>query len=411
MHTFATALVVLGCVLSPAALAYQAVLADPVKVSEPTPSYTISTNNADGEVFVFTIRQSDPGGGFQVETMTMPLEPDDLRGGLLQADLDAREAFVDRLVTRLGVRDEQARTAVDWLQSQAQTAEPLAWTSRLVLRELEQRYSTVDGARDPLALLLQDNTTMHLSVDALPGLRSAESNADKPSSLFAWGLDAAKAPADKPLEATLQIDALIRRGSFTRFPVADLSAYGDYTFELRCGPDQARLRVLEVPEIQSQASANQTQAYTSQVREYHGRSLEEILSGHPELEAVLPFAVQGANRVPAMPRTDVLGVYVRAADPDKRIATTTQAGEMVMAGMVVARVEPGTIAESMGVAPGSVMIKVCGQPVMNGDSISESLHAARARLEAGQGDGTIEVEWLDPWRRHQSRIWRGTFAR
>ena len=210
---------------------------------------------------------------------------------------------------------------------------------------------------------------------------------------------------------SVQIEALVRRDTFTRFPVADLSAYGDYTFELRCGPDQARLRVLEVPEIKTQASANQTQEYTSQVREYHGRSLEEILRGHPELESILPFAVQGANRAPAMPRTDVLGVYVRSADPDKRIATTTQTGELVMAGMLVARVEPGTIAESMGVAPGSVMIKVCGQPVMNGDSISESLRAARERLEAGQGDGAIEVEWLDPWRRHRTRIWRGTFAR
>ncbi len=410
MHPLAAALVFLGCVLSPAASAYQtgpdavAPVVPAVPAADPAPSYTISSNNADGEVFVFTIRQGQPSGGFQVKAMTMPLEADVLRDGLSQADLDGREGYVERLVTRLGVRDEPARKAAEWLQTQARTADPLAWTARLVLRELEQRYPVDYGARDTLALLLNNNATMHLSVDALPEWRNAESKA-----ALQWSLEndeQRKAPGQ-----SVQIEALVRRDTFTRFPVADLSAYGDYTFELRCGPDQARLRVLEVPEIKTQASANQTQEYTSQVREYHGRSLEEILSGHPELESILPFAVQGANRAPAMPRTDVLGVYVRSADPDKRIATTTQTGELVMAGMLVARVEPGTIAESMGVAPGSVMIKVCGQPVMNGDSISESLRAARERLEAGQGDGAIEVEWLDPWRRHRTRIWRGTFAR
>lgn len=415
-----TALGIWGCLLGPPLLAWQApeLPTTPGEQAEAALERLITTTairaTPEGdEVLLFVVRADDGRSQFAIETIDLDLTPDAVRAGLVQADLDAREAFLDDLVLRLGLRDAAARNAENWLRHEATVpGSDLAWSARLVLRDVERRREYAAPKADPLARLLQNESTATLGFT--PALRwpspqeqaAPQAVASNPGPL---GLEVSAQTSANP--KTVRVSALVQTERFNRFPVANLDAYGDYTFELRCGPESTQLRVLEVPEVDRGAKPGEGQKYNAQVREYHGASLEAILSAYPDLRTLLPFSTPALGVRPTLPRADVLGVYVGDVTAEERVAVVGSDGTQVQAGMRVMRIEPGTIAESMGVARGSLILKVCGEPIVNGNSISQSLSATRARQEAGGDEGAIRVEWLDPWGRRQTRIWRGSLAR
>lgn len=250
--------------------------------------------------------------------------------------------------------------------------------------------------------------TQGLEAAAASGL-PAEPKTDRGAALPLLGSEGTR-PLDRLPGRELRAGVLVERERVNVFPVADLDAFEDYTLELQCGPGSVKLRVLEVPEARPTGAPGE-QRYTAQVREYHATSLPGLLERHPELSGVLPFGSPVAAPTERLPRPDVLGVYVQAVGPDEAVELMTEAGELVHAGMRVVRVQPGTIAESMGVASGSLILEVAGYPIIDGQAISRALEQARSDAEAGAGTGAIEVEWRDPWGRRQSRVWRGQLAR
>ena len=420
---------------------------------------------ADGEggFVVMVLRRTSGSGTFVFESIDVDLSPTALEAGLAGGDLDEREAYLDDLISRLAVRDDASSAAKRWLRAQATGTGELAWTARTALRELDRRGAFFGGGGgeaelDPLIHVLGTGPTapvLHVGADRVstsvspgePTLRAFLTRTEAQSSsvdpTYSWrfvsGADAQElsgTPATRGLQTSAPTAALpnaglvfeeartvdrlpgreqragglVERERVNVFPVADLDAFEDYTLELRCGPGNVNLRVLEVPEARPTRAPGE-QEYTAQVREYHSTSLPDLLERHPELSGLLPFRSQTLAPAERLPRADVLGVYVQAVAPDESVELLTADGELVHAGMRVVRVQPGTIAESMGVANGSLILTVCDYPIIDGQAISRALEKARTAAETGAGVGAIEVEWRDPWGRRQSRVWRGQLAR
>ncbi len=91
---------------------------------------------------------------------------------------------------------------------------------------------------------------------------------------------------------------------------------------------------------------------------------------------------------------DILGVHTRKLGPEM----STRFGLKGETGLEVVRIEPGTIAQILGVSPGSVVLEVCGSAITDEDGIASAL---------GSGIGAeICVVWLDSTGRRQERTWR-----
>ncbi len=174
------------------------------------------------------------------------------------------------------------------------------------------------------------------------------------------------------------------------------------SFSMETGPDGVKVLVET-----SGPSGTETQEYTAE-------SLDELRTTHPELfvdggplgslqmgtrtpfGGLTPFfgrgpAIPGAPQVqgglqPVVPwgttRTDVLGVMVREEAE----------------GLRVLEVLPGTIAASVGLEPGDLVLGVGGKRVRTTLDV-------RAALEARAPAGAVIVEWLDEEGRAQSATW------
>jgi hypothetical protein len=171
------------------------------------------------------------------------------------------------------------------------------------------------------------------------------------------------------------------------------------TLEVRVTPSGARIRIMEAPHFAgTKPGANNgedEQVWETELREYAGDSLFAIMTEHPDLISRLPFQVQGvvAPKQLAL-RTDILGVYTQKLMP----AVSLQFALSEEKGLEVVRIEPGTIAQALGVSPGSILLEVCGTLIDGDSDIGAAL--------GGRVDSEICVVWLDSTGRQHERTWR-----
>lgn len=151
-------------------------------------------------------------------------------------------------------------------------------------------------------------------------------------------------------------------------------------------------------------------------------SLEALLAEHPELQGVLPPQLMpnpapdthpgqpappttaqpeaferwfGETAVTQPTRTDVLGVYVHKLSPNEARTHGLEPGR----GLAIERVQPDTIADRLGLRPGTVMLELNETPLVNTGDISLAL----SRIAAG---GEVRILVLDRWGRPRVRAWR-----
>lgn len=131
-----------------------------------------------------------------------------------------------------------------------------------------------------------------------------------------------------------------------------------------------------------------------EVKQYKGRSLEELREQHPELrnrlsplptppDRVLPPARSRESDAPRAQtlRTDVLGVYSQKLDPDQSKAL----GLPPEQGLSIERVEPGTIAQVIGLMRGDTLVAINSQPIYAVDDV-------RRILQERAGDQELVIE-------------------
>jgi|694.fasta_scaffold22856_1 hypothetical protein len=117
-----------------------------------------------------------------------------------------------------------------------------------------------------------------------------------------------------------------------------------------------------------------------EVQQFKARSLEELYEQHPELKermngvridvrgpSLTPLAPK--SRAPAELRTDVLGVYSQKLEPD----TASELGINPEQGLYIERVEPGTIAQVIGLMRGDVLIEINGQAIYSVEDVRRIL--------------------------------------
>jgi len=312
-------------------------------------------------------------------------EPDDLdswRALLTDPDLDLREQAFERAVRgareRPGLRDALRR----WAGMEGDRE--LAWTCRLLLRDLQRapaQFGT--GGWDPFA-----------AAGALPGW--GENRMDE---LF-QGLEDLHGNLDQLFE-DLDRDGL-------GVPVAPGTSRAE-GLQLRTGPDGV------------ECSVTVEEDGRKVTKTYRAASLEELLEQHPELRERLQFRELGGtsflgqrglpglqalpprgptgrwdSQAPREPlRTDILGVVVAPLEPERARELGLEAGQ----GLSVERVEPGTIADVLGVRRGHVLVELDGRPLRERDDIS-------AVLGERQADSDLRLVLIDRFGQRRTRIWK-----
>lgn len=305
---------------------------------------------------------------------------------LSSPDLRERLGAFDALVELAGMNEGARAALAEWAQDQ--TAPELAWTALLAQRELE-RGAAADRfpGRDP----------------RFPGLRG-----DVFTDPFAGfgGRGSLDALFD---ELRAEMDAL-RRGAFSTpralpgLPPGSFQSSHGFRFEQT--PEGVKVEITEQVDGQDVT------------RTYEAKTIEELLSTHPELEQHLQvapdMAFPGLPRSrpspfgqvdpqddfltrppiprplgpdPLAPRTDRLGVQVREPASD---------GEV---GLHVVEVLPGSLAELLGVRAGDVLSKLNGTEVRSVDDVRNALAARPA-------DEPIVLEVLGPDGRASTLTWR-----
>lgn len=335
--------------------------------------------------------------GDEAQATPNTIDPDVLTVGLTIGDLDVREAFYDGLMADAKRSPQRHTELMIWLEDVAAGRGELAWTARLAKRELGRPIGNdpflafgggpMVGAFgqvvDPEAwtLFLAQPSDGRLIIE---GEVQGESNLPKGSNLEleAW------------VERALAQD--------NRFPVASLDALGDCTLELRIGPTWAQLRLLDAPVLkldpEEDPSGHEHQSWITRVREFSGRDLAEIVRRNPDLVGMLPFEVPGLGVGSMLPRTDVLGVWTQPLTKERCSTLGLPPG----CGLEVGRVEPGTVAEVLGISPGSVVLEVCGVEVRGNVGIADAMHGGR---DHHAEDGMCVV-WIDSFGRSHQRTWR-----
>lgn len=310
-------------------------------------------------------------------------------------DLDAREGHFERFLRQA----RGNREAIEWLRRTERDSSDreLAWTCRLLLRELHQ---------NPFA-------------GVLPGW----SQHQLPQGIFDPQIGEMQEHLDTLFEdqgfwfhATPGQGTRLRLHNLQGGPGASGSASGQ-SMRLEVGPDGAKLIITE--EVDGETDT----------REYEGESLEAILEANPELKdsvGVLdsmrfrhdsqtgaspwtfygpgddrgqrflfrrsqPGQAQGSGSV----RTDVLGVYPGELDDQVALRLGIDPGS----GLYVHQTEPGTIAHLLGLSAGAVLLEINGIAIQSRDDLSHVLSIRPA-------DGELNVVWVDAWGHRRSKTWR-----
>ncbi len=336
------------------------------------------------------VRLSPGGQGARAQTEGS-LDAGAWRARLTDADLDLREQAYEEALASAG-NDGRLRSLLqDWAR-QADDAQ-LAWTSRLLLRELESSR-TPFGLRGAQAFDLMG-----------PGGGGWTMGGFEPEELFerlrAWqgglprmhGLGSLLPPAQGGASQPRTIEQKSE------------------SFQLSVGPDGARC------EVTSEEDGEQVK------RTFEAESLEQLLEQNPELRERIrlqgtlddaqswfpPFAGQVDPNVDAFGlfrgfepqstleplRTNILGVVAHPLGAEEARERGLEPGR----GVVVERVEPGTIADALRIRRGHVLLELNGRVLRSRDDISAAL-AERSE------DGELLLELLDRWGEPRSRVWK-----
>lgn len=328
-----------------------------------------------------------------------PSEPFDAQhwqSALAQSDLALRErAFAD--LAELAGRDAAAR---EWVRETMRGDGELAWTCRLLMREL-------DGAGNRRSFGFQPFAFDHGNFD---------------HGLFDHGPFATQDQlADLHERMQQMFDDL--RGGLAPLPGAPAQPTqpalpgvqgSSRSVRMEQGPDGCKVTVEE--EIDGKLEK----------RSYEAANLEELLEAHPELRDKVGISittpnahgspgqldrwyrpragadggwldnrplVAGSDQGPL--RTDILGVIVGAV-PAARAKELELRDDV---GLLVQRAEPGTIAGVLGIGAGDVLVEINGRAIRSRDDIGAALRERKRGDEVG-------VTWYDARGQKRSRTWR-----
>ncbi len=313
--------------------------------------------------------------GGRARALPEPFDAVEWRQRLSQKDLDARLFSFEQLAQR-AARDPEARRQIDEWAGSGDDRE-LAWTARLLKRELERG-------------------TTHAHMGPRVGLWRVDPFSEEP---FA--------------ELERHMDEWMRaapHGGIGLWGVPDAwDSTSSNSSQVEITPDGVKVRITE--EVDGE----------SQTREYTAATIEELLEAHPELRDrldVAPRGLRGALRTtprldglfgaplspraptsPAAPsavdgvRSDILGVVLDELGADEREQLALEDGT----GLRITRVEPGTIAERLGLKRGQVLLEFDGEPVRSRDDVTRKI---RERAK----DAEVRASVLDRWgQRHEMR--------
>jgi hypothetical protein len=290
------------------------------------------------------------------------------RDALRAPDLDEREQNFGRLLSL--ARQHGGESIRAGLRVWAQGSDDLAWTSRLALRELEQEPTRGPrGVLSPFASLFDESLGQLGHADLFAEIqRRMDQAMTQPvfPDVFA------------PRDATLPPSA---------------GHHESHSFQFESGPDGVRVRVEEDENGQGET------------KEYRADTLEELLEEYPELRdridigTLLPrSSVDSIFEGLQLPRgseadaqpwhedaaeaelpTDVLGVYLA---PKVSPETDGKGGEAeagtVLRGLLIDRIEPGTIAKALGLRRGDVLLELNGTKLESAADVSRVLRERKA---------------------------------
>ncbi len=341
-----------------------------------------ATSTAPGQSAGRLVRLTPSGQDAEVEPEAT-LDASAWRQRLGDGDLDLREqAFEEALAAAR--RDPVLRSELQaW--ARAEDDAQLAWTSRLLVRELERSRSPwgVQGALD------QDPWATGNPGELFERLRQWQGDGQ----LF---------------QNPGTVSPFQGGGSGSGGAVEQHSQ----SFQLSVGPDGARC------ETTVEENGEQVK------KTFQADSLEQLLEQNPELRErirvqrgidpsqgwlgrfhglaepdVHAFGqFRGWQPEPGATalRTDILGVVAHPLSEQEARERGLPAGRQ---GMVVERVEPGTIADALKIRRGHVLTELNGRKLAARDDISAAL-AERA------GDGEVRLELLDRWGEPRVRVWK-----
>ncbi|MFT4711261.1 MAG: hypothetical protein ACI8Q9_002402 [Planctomycetota bacterium] len=300
------------------------------------------------------------------------------RVALSEANLDVRMGYVDELLGQLRHNREARQVVRAWLVAEGLHNNELAWTARLLQRELDQMESVIAFE------ILDPNMERFVLGDQRGALWSQGAADPKPESLVEEDLDVWMQSAKSRVNV---------------FPSAPVASGELMSVELRIMPSMTRLRIMGTPHFAGTVEdANQpgpTQRWKTELQEFSGQDLASILNANPDLSSRLPF---GLNQSKASPRvvlrTDVLGVHTRLLQVERGLELGLDAN----VGLEVVRIEPGTIAQLLGVDPGSVVLEVCGTTVEGTNGIANAI--------GGPVGSEVCVVWIDSFGERRERTWR-----
>ena len=286
-------------------------------------------------------------------------EARDWRERLQNADLGAREIEFEALINQAR-ESESARARLEAWSKDSEHLE-FAWTCRLALRELNARGNSANfnGANGP----------WNQFADPFEALRSR---------MFSGG------PGNDPFGGFMLMDPFAPgRGGmhgmldpFQNLPQGSNLQSESEGFSLEVGPDGVKARVKKNVDGEEH------------VDEYSAKTLDELLLAHPELSSRIHGGNSGGfgmhfglpgfdlDRGPGGKlRTDVLGVYI----------ATESSTDSDSNGLRIERVQPGSLAEKLGLEAGQILVSLNGRALKTRDDISSVLRERRA-------DEAIEVE-------------------
>lgn len=327
-----------------------------------------------------------PEAGLRVEVVVQEPAALDVRKieeALTSSDLDTREAAFDEVLER-AVCDEGLQR---WLSQAAQSADrlELAWSCRLVLREIECQGERVAVPTPPLMFRTGQPT---ISAEVLAQWLAIQKQAQHLIGPNGADLHLLLAP----LPQARQVEKV-----YAQAP-GPSEANESEQVQVEKGPDGFRISV-----TREEKGAKSTEVY-------EGDSLESLLQRHPDLGRLLGLRTENGRRlayrvkpergfvlgpeINSVQRTDVLGVQLNVVPPGRSVELGLAPGE----GLEVGLVTPGTIARAISLRKGDVILYVAGRAIRGLDDVSLALE------QRPRGEG-VQVVWLDRHGRRQSKTW------
>ncbi|MBM3986585.1 MAG: PDZ domain-containing protein [Planctomycetes bacterium] len=312
---------------------------------------------------------------------TAPATSADIEGWknkLAASDLDLREQSFEALVNAAR-RDESLRTALEgWARDEASVE--LAWSARLALRELGPRHAAGQGPRARRGVFFPDAFGQDFDLDDLRREMFEDLDRSFPGFGRRGGPPIPPAPQDgSGLSMRSQSESL----------------------SLESGPDGVKCKI-------SRSENGQTTT-----EEYSAKSIDELLEQHPELRGKVGggSAHGGAQAGQSWPldlqrelasevRTDILGVAIVPLSAEEATALGLEPG----VGLRIERVEPGSIAQQLGLQRGHVLLEMNGVSLRSRDDVSRQLQAREER-------GPVEVIVIDRWGQRRTRSWKPAASR